>query len=154
MNEDPTSLDRLHDLVVPPPAPWWPLAPGWWILLGFIAALVLGWLLKSFIRWQKNRYRREALAMLQDTPVAGLSALVKRVALSAWPREEVADLTGPAWLRFLDRTGGMNLFVAGAGKPLENVAFDPAAKSDDKALRRAVKEWIVKHERKEEGEES
>lgn len=144
-----TSLDRLHDLIVPPPAPWWPPAPGWLILLTLIALLLLTSLLKSFIRWQADRYRREALAKLHDTPLTGLSALVKRVALTVWPREQVADLTGPAWLSFLDRTGSMNLFVTGPGKSLERVAYDPAARTDEKALRRAVKEWIRKHERKE-----
>lgn len=150
MNENSTSLDRLHDLVVPPPVPWWPPSPGWVILLALAAGILLGWLVKTFVRWQANRYRREALALLKETPAAELSSLVKRVALTVWPREEVAGLTGPAWLRFLDRTGGMNLFVAGPGRTLESAAFDPSVSGDDKARRRAVKEWILKHERKEE----
>ena len=61
MNSDPTSLDRLHDIVVPSLAPWWPPAPGWYCILGIIlfSSLVL---LVRFLRWQGNRYRREALA--------------------------------------------------------------------------------------------
>lgn len=149
MNENPTSLDRLHDLVTPPPVPWWPPAPGWAIVLALFALLLLGLLLKVFMHWQANRYRREALSLLENTPPAGLSALLKRVALTVWPREEVADLTGDRWLRFLDRTAKTNLFVAGTGKTLESAAFDPAADTHAPDLRRAVREWILKHRREE-----
>lgn len=151
MNENSTSLDRLHDLVTPPPVPWWPPAPGWAIVLALFALLLLAVLLKVFMHWQANRYRREALAMLENTPPAGLSALLKRVALTVWPREEVADLTGEPWLQFLDRTGSMNLFAGGAGKHLESVAFNPAADAGAPDLRRAAREWIQKHRREEGG---
>ena len=41
LDSDPGSLDRLHDIVSPPPAPWWPPAPGWYAL-GLIVLLLLG----------------------------------------------------------------------------------------------------------------
>ena len=37
---DPTSLENLFGLVVPPPVPWWPPAPGWFVVGGMV--LVLG----------------------------------------------------------------------------------------------------------------
>ncbi len=43
MNADPTSLANLRDLAEPSPVPWWPLAPGWWVLLG-VLAVTTGWL--------------------------------------------------------------------------------------------------------------
>ena len=63
MSPDPTSLDRLHDIVAPPPVPAWPPAVGWyWVIAtGAVAAVYL--VLLALSRWQKNRYRREALAV-------------------------------------------------------------------------------------------
>ena len=40
MKPDPASLENLRDIAVPPPVPWWPPAPGWWVL-GLLALLVL-----------------------------------------------------------------------------------------------------------------
>ena len=41
MTPDPTSLERLHDIVLPPPVPWWPPAPGWYWVMGLLGALLL-----------------------------------------------------------------------------------------------------------------
>ncbi|MGB1439563.1 MAG: DUF4381 domain-containing protein, partial [Luminiphilus sp.] len=62
---DPTSLlDQLAPLRVPDPVGWWPLAPGWWlvIMLACVGLLLLArWLWQ---RRQHNRYRRLALKQL------------------------------------------------------------------------------------------
>lgn len=162
MNPDPTSLDRLHDLVVPPPVPWWPLAPGWNWVLGFLllAAIALG--LQAFIDWQRNRYRREALAelarqeaVLADparrlVAVAAIAELVKRVALTAWPRERVAGLTGPAWTEFLQLSVETKNNSSGFGELLEDGAYDPrkGAEVDPETLRQmteGVRHWLIHH---------
>ena len=147
MNDDPASLERLHDVVVPPPVPWWPPPPGWSIVIAALAIAVMALLLKAFMRWQADRYRREALRVLEDpaTKPTEWSALLKRTALSIWPREEVAHLTGREWLAFLDRTAGMKAFSAGAGSSIENIAFDPNGGQASGELKGAVREWIQRH---------
>ncbi|HSI14876.1 MAG TPA: DUF4381 domain-containing protein [Chthoniobacter sp.] len=164
MMNDPTSLDRLHDIVAPAPAPWWPLAPAWNWLLGLLLFLGALLALRALLRWQRNRYRREALAELsrqeralfdisrRAQALTSLAELLKRAALSAWPRAEVASLTGSAWSAFLDRTGGTTAFSKGLGSILEQVSYDPrtAAALDESALRELaelVRHWLVHHRR-------
>ncbi|MEM9280569.1 MAG: DUF4381 domain-containing protein [Verrucomicrobiota bacterium] len=106
MNPDPPSLDQLRDIIVPPDISWWPLAPGWWVLIlgGVILVTVLAW--RGFTRWQRNAYRREALDQLNDaTGAAEIATLLKRTALTAFERKEVAGLTGEAWCDWLEQTG-------------------------------------------------
>lgn len=155
MNPDPGSLDRLHGPLIPPPAPWWPPTPGWTIVLTALALFLAAALLKLIVRWQADRYRREALALLPSTPPEQLAALLKRTAMTAWPRDRTADLTGEAWLEFLDRSGaegegGLNLFVSGPARRIEALAFDPAAKEDVAPIRDAARQWIRKHRREAE----
>jgi hypothetical protein len=161
---EPTSLDRLHDIVAPPPAPWWPPAPAWYWVLGWLLALALAFAIRALLRWQHNRYRREALAELsrqepalfdlqrRAAALASLAELLKRAALSAWPRRKVAALTGSEWIAFLDRTGGTNAFSQGHGSLLEGVSYDPrtAAALDESTLRELValvRHWLAHHRR-------
>lgn len=148
MKVDPTSLDNLHDLAMPPPEPWWPPTLGWSIIFGVLLAILLAMLLRRCFRWQENRYRREAIRLLGDPsfPDSDLPELVKRVALTAWPRGEVAMLTDEPLLNFLNRTGG-NAFGGEIGKALEATAFDPRPARNSHALREAVRHWILKHHR-------
>ena len=108
MNSDPASLENLRDIVTPAPVSWWPFAAGWWVLV-VVACLALAfgsW--RIWQRWRKNAYRREALAMLERAAsVTELASLLKRTALGAYPRCEVASLTGAAWCRFLIQSGGV-----------------------------------------------
>jgi hypothetical protein len=79
-----------------------------------------------------------------------LAELLKRTALTAFPRDKVASLTGAEWFRFLDRNLSKNSFASGDGQLLENVAYDSrVAASIDEAqahrLAAAVHDWIKKH---------
>jgi len=119
------------------------------LVAGLIAAA--WWLVRS---WHANRYRRAALAELdriaeaeaQSTP-ASLAVLVRRTALAAFPRAQVATLAGPAWLAFLDRSYGGDEFSRGAGRVLGVAPYAPAdvATQDPRALIGLVRRWIKGH---------
>jgi hypothetical protein len=162
MNPDPTSLQRLHNIVVPPPVPWWPPAPGWYWLMAFGTVILLLLALRIFIWWQHNRYRREALAELarqepalcdpatRTAALATIAELLKRAALSAFPRAEVASLTGPVWFEFLDRTGRTLGFSQSVGPLLEGMVYDPRlAESVDETKAREIavlaRHWLAHH---------
>ncbi|MEI2781093.1 MAG: DUF4381 domain-containing protein, partial [Candidatus Competibacter sp.] len=79
MNAPATSLDRLHDLVLPPAVPWWPLAPGWYLVIALALVAVMWMTLRAWRQWQSNAYRREAareLASLESS--AAIAELLRR----------------------------------------------------------------------------
>ena len=106
---DPTQIP-IRDLHLPDPVGWWPLAPGWWILIAlFIAGLV--WLAVAWIRqYRQAAARRFALKSLKNIEARyasgenvialcrEVSELVRRAMLAYAPREDVAGLTGDEWL--------------------------------------------------------
>ena len=104
---DPGDLGRLHDVVAPTDFPLWPLAPGLWVLIAAsaVALLLLAW--RAWRRYRANAYRRQALGELdalapsQADGILLISAILKRVALVSYPREQVASLSGDDWARFL-----------------------------------------------------
>jgi hypothetical protein len=153
MNAEPGSLENLHDLVMPVPVSWWPPAPGW-VIVSALLVMVLGWwLIRAIQHWQSNSYRREALVLLEKIggSEAELPTLIKRVALSAYPRERVASLTGEQWLAFLDQTGHTNVFTMGAGRWLARLAYEPQltaslSTTELNGLRTAVRDWILRHQ--------
>jgi hypothetical protein len=145
----------LRDLHLPDPVSWWPLAPGWWLLL----ALLLFGLVVFLNRWRaayrQHAARRIALRRLQvvtedyvrhGNAVAmaqQLSALLRRTMLAYAPRKEVAGLTGEQWLTWLDRDLERSHFVEGDGRllvewPYRNPAL-PREKSAAAALLDAVR---------------
>jgi hypothetical protein len=140
-------LDKLHDFYQPPPPSWMPQTIGWYVVFA-IAALLLAWLVVHVLRrWIADRYRREALRELVSTNPEHLSELLKRTALSAWPREKVAALSGEAWLTFLDDSSCSDVFQYAPANRLEELALSPAPLSseDEAALRRAAATWINQH---------
>jgi hypothetical protein len=149
---DPGSLDRLHDIAVPPPIPWWPPAPAWYVVVA-LAIQALGvaiWRVAAW--WHRNRYRRAALAELavieagspQARTVSALAELVKRTALAAFPRERVASVSGEEWLAFLDATTNTDTFVRGPGRTLEN-GYNPGPQTAGPELFAAVRHWLRHH---------
>jgi hypothetical protein len=148
---DPGDLARLADIVVPPPISWWPLALGWWILAAAIVAALAILALSAVRRYHRNAYRRAALVELQaigavtdPASAVAVSAVLKRVALVAYPRSEVASLTGSAWLAFLDRTAATSDFTAGPAADLVTAALGNRV-ADGDAMLGAARAWVRRH---------
>ena len=91
-------------------------------------------LLADFQRHQDNRL------YLTD-----FSALLKRVALTAYPRSDVASLTGEAWVAFLDQTLSSNDFSMGSGQALIASHYEPEVRCDPGALHQLGVSWIKHH---------
>ncbi|RLQ21820.1 DUF4381 family protein [Seongchinamella sediminis] len=146
------ALGEFNEVVSPPPVDWWPQTPGWHL----VAALLLLWLLRRGARklryWYHNRYRREALARLQDlAPTPGLVAEVNRTlklsALAGFPRQEVAALWGEPWVEFLNARCAEPPFSAAQCRLLamgvyQQRPMDPATAA---ALLQASLNWVKQH---------
>lgn len=146
MSNTATSLDQLHDIVMPPAVPWWPLAPGWYAVLG-VSALVVCWLaLRWWRSWRANAYRRVALRELAAArDAAEVATILRRTALVIAPRAEIATKTGVAWLDWLESQGSQPL-SAELRADLFHGVYAPADHAADTAeLRSYARTWIVSH---------
>jgi Domain of unknown function (DUF4381) len=148
MKPHPPDLSALHDFFQPPPPSWMPQTAGWYVLAAVLAVLLLWFAIRAARSWRRNRYRREALRALEAAPVAEFSALLKRAALAAWPRERVAALTGEPWLRFLSESSGITQFSSPPGSQMEEAALVDGASgtaAHTEQLRRLAAQWIRRH---------
>jgi hypothetical protein len=153
--DDPASLQNLHDIVTPGPLSWWPPAPGWYVLMAVVVIALLALLWKGWRHWLSNRYRGEALRELAGD-LRKAPVLLKRAALSAWPRETVASLVGEDWYRFLDESAQTDRFRSGAGVLLDRLAYqsgvDPAlTEQEAAAVLDAARMWLKRHRAPREG---
>jgi hypothetical protein len=134
----------LRDLHLPEPIGWWPLAPGWWVVLALLAG-ALGYLAWRWYRaWVFNAPRRFALRELarieaeylehRDPVVLGkqLSELLRRGMLAYAPRADIAGLTGEDWLAWLDSGMPVPYFHTEGGKSLLTLPYrDPQGDFSD-----------------------
>jgi len=148
----PQLLDLMHDLVKPEPVSWMPQTPGWWIVLTWLTVMAVILIWHRYRVWRRNRYRREALAMLRSieaNPVdekhvaRQIAILLKRTALAAYPREQVAQLYGSEWAHFLRGTASNDPIIEQAAEQLATAAY--RAESDGNALIAPARRWIEIH---------
>ncbi|WP_197489521.1 DUF4381 domain-containing protein [Bradyrhizobium sp. DOA1] len=150
----PDPVAGLIDIPLPRAVGFWPQT--WEARLSSVLLLVA--VIAGVWRWaylrRVNRYRRRALSELsrmkehaQVDLLADLAILVRRTALTAFPREEVAPLFGPAWLAFLDRSYGGKDFSEGVGRLLANGPYQrvPPTQEEVEALVALVRRWIRGH---------
>jgi hypothetical protein len=142
-------LEGLREIRLPEPVSYAPQTIGWWIVFALLLLIALYVAFRLWRRWRRNAYRRRALAHLaameRDGAPALLPRLLKRTALDAWPREEVANLSGDAWLAFLDRVYGGVGFTSGPGRVLPALAYGEPRVDDAPALFSLARTWIRTH---------
>ncbi|MCW8330198.1 DUF4381 domain-containing protein [Photobacterium sp. SDRW27] len=96
----------LADVHLPPAPGFWPLAWGWWlcILIALAGLFFLIFKLKQHL--QQQEARKEALLHLKKmnnpSQFNEINLLLRQTAMTYYPREQVAGLTGQHWLAFLD----------------------------------------------------
>ncbi len=149
-------ISGLQELALPTPVSYMPQTIGWYILLA-VLLVAMALLIRRWLQHRAaNRYRRDALGRLDEivshanepAAVAALPALVKRTALSFAPREDVAQLSGDAWLAYLDSTYGGNGFTTGPGKLLPALSYGSRAAlppNQVEELFTLIREWIRRH---------
>ena len=158
-------LAQLRGIHAPADPHWWPPAPGWW-LLAVLLLLALLWSL----RWLLRRHRRKApwraarheLAALAERHAGNsadpdndaaylreLSVLLRRIALSRYPAEDIAALTGAEWLAWLDRQADTDAFSNGVGRVLADGPYAPRLTDDvDVAALHQLSKRVLKRLRK------
>lgn len=141
-------LDQLRPMVPPPPVSMVPQTIGWLAVLVVLVGATAWGTYAGWRHWRDNAYRRAALAQLDqvsDDPAA-IASLLRRAALSAFPRPTVAALRGKDWLLFLDRSYGGSEFSHGIGQVLTTAPYRvaPQGSPDLTALAR---QWLRQHRR-------
>lgn len=122
----------LRDVQIPAEISWWPPAIGWWVL-----AILIPLSLYLLFRLYRRLTRKTALkaakkhfkALQQDTELSepeklqALSQLMRRTAISLYPRNDVAGLVGSKWLNFLDKSMPTAQFSSNTGRLLTDALY-------------------------------
>lgn len=161
MNEKQALLQQLNDIQMPDPVGFWPLAPGWWILILLLLALA-ALVTYKIVTWLRHtRYRKQALAILKQIEqrknlvsreliLEQVLSVLKRTALSAYKhsRNPLASIYGREFFLLLEAT------LDKATPPLDEKWHNAVYKkslpdTEDYSLEellRFAKIWISKHQ--------
>ena len=133
-------LHGIDEIILPADISWWPSTIGWKIVALLIFIFVSYRLFKSAQFWWKNRYRREAIRQIsalqlseqQQASDNGLLAVIEKLpfylkttALQAYPRDQVAQLSGTVWIDFLNVKYGSEHFDSNIANQLLTISYRP-----------------------------
>ena len=152
---------KLQDIHLPDSPGFWPLAPGWWVLL--MVLLLIGiWLLLKFLQRARQRKKQQQIldeytrleTKLLEHPdneaIARINTFLRQLAISQYPRTDIASLTGRKWLRFLDLSGDTQDFSKGAGRILIDAPYQSAKLQNFNCdeFTSLIRQWIKKMQKR------
>ena len=159
MNDQQPLLEQLKDIHLPASTPGWQvLLHNWWPAFMLLALLLIGlvgfyWLKRRNLKSRTRNYALNELNLMQDRfqqhnqsqqLLSELNILLRRMAIEYYGREEVASLSGNAWLSFLDKSGQTHDFTSGPGQALAQLYQPQPEAFDEQALTETVKQWICR----------
>lgn len=143
----------LKDIHLPDAGLWWPLAPGWWILL-FLLLLAIYYLprLLRWLRWKPVKtLSLGELARIRISLGDGLdearaleeiSILLRRTVISYRGRVIGASITGKMWVDQLRQLAGDECFTADQNEWLRIGQYQPSTRCDLPAMLHSCENWI------------
>jgi hypothetical protein len=150
------NLQQLKDIHLPHAFnKLWPLAPGWIILCILVLMSFCGFLYvyyrkrrkKQIVRFiLKKLYALEQLSLENTKGVniaAEVASLLRRTALHYFPREQIAGISGKAWLDFLNQSGQTTKFTQDVGLLLVDIPYRKNYTSDLSPLFALAKVWVL-----------
>jgi hypothetical protein len=99
-------------------------------------------------RWQRNAYRRRALAQLAAiSTLPEMNAVIKAAVQSAFPGDSVASLWGEQWVSFLNSKTPAPCFSKDDGQLFARLLTAPEQHwpHNAEALRGRVRQWLLQH---------
>ncbi len=116
-DQQPLDLQQLdlRDIHLPEAISWWPIAPGWWIILAVTILIITAIFIARKI-YLKKQLARDIHTELDDIKqqykqtenksqlAKSLSILLRRANISYYPKTDKAGLIGSEWLTYLDST--------------------------------------------------
>ena len=145
------------EILPPESVNWLPTTVGWRVLAVVLLVVTLRQVWRSAQHWLRNRYRGAAIRELEeistacvslDAQLTAISRLLKATALQAYPREEVAALTGRGWIEWLNATGGRATFSKESRYLLAEHVYRRQAEVTEQALltlQDTSRLWIKHH---------
>lgn len=141
---------QLGELYEPSPVQFTFETVGWPILGALVIVVLLIIAFYSYRNYRRNQYRREALRVLEGISrpdqVLAIFMVLKKTAIHAFGREEVAGLSGIEWLKFLERTG-KNVQIIDQEKQVESSLYrsEPLPVDAQHQILSNAKKWIRTH---------
>lgn len=144
------AIPELGNLYEPDPVSFSFETIGWKILL---IVLILGIIIAALIwirSYIKNKYRREALARLDQLQkpehLSEVFVILKYTAMITFGRERIGSLIGKEWLLFLDKTGKNSTFQKHSSLILQAIYTDQSPElSDFNLVKKQASHWIKSH---------
>ena len=137
---DLTGLKGLHYPIAPD---FWPLAWGWYVILGVLLLLVMIIIYKK--RSSPLAYANKEMKKIQksapEKQLKLLSQLLKRVAMARYGREAIAPLSENAWQEFL-LASAPGILTKEEANQLAYAVYNPNPKTPDKKLYTDSQKWI------------
>ncbi|OBT07949.1 hypothetical protein A9264_05635 [Vibrio sp. UCD-FRSSP16_10] len=147
-------LSGLAEPSLPNPISWLPNAPGWYLLVALLICFAVYRGYRLIRQYQVNAYRRLALAELerlksQPDGFRHLPQLLRKTALCAYPRCDVAPLLGSQWEAWLDLQCKNSHFANEFKGVLASIAYSPNSMIDEHQTIQLIElsaHWIKHHE--------
>jgi hypothetical protein len=155
-------LGPLRDIRGIEGVPWWPLADGWWILVGALVLIGLAaWHWRVVLRLRVpipfitlGSWRWDAAAALRDlrrraragqaakTTAGELSELLRRIAMARLGRSACAGLVGDGWLGWLAENDPKGFPWRERGRALLEAPYAPPVRAGDRGQPDSLLELI------------
>mgnify|MGYP000644993768 CR=1 FL=1 len=152
-------LEKLVETQAPESISWLPQTLGWKLLAGIALLLLIRKSYRLYQDYQRNTYRREALAWLKQCQQTDgfdlymqLPSLLRKTALNAYKRTEITQLTGIQWEQWLDRQCQQTSFSTSCPNVLHQLSYKPINLEDVhtdqyQVLLEQIRLWIKHHRR-------